>query len=81
MSTVAAPGVKEGNPFLKEWTTPFEVPPFKQIEPSHFEPAFEVARADHIEEVKEIANSNEPATFENTIVHPATGKSQKSIAP
>ena len=67
MSAVATP-VKEGNPFLKEWTTPFEIPPFKQIEPSHFEPAFEVARADHIEEVKEIAGSNEPATFENTIV-------------
>ena len=68
MSTFASTPIKDANPLVREWTTPFEVPPFKEIQPSHFEPAFEIARADHIEEVKEIANSNEQVTFENTIV-------------
>ena len=34
------------NPLLKPWQTPFETPPFAEIEPEHFLPAFERAFAD-----------------------------------
>ncbi len=27
------------NPLLKEWTTPFKVPPYPEIKPEHFLPA------------------------------------------
>ena len=29
------------NPFLSEYTTPFQVPPFDQIKNEHYMPAFE----------------------------------------
>ena len=29
-----------GNPFLSEYTTPFQVPPFDQIKMEHYKPAF-----------------------------------------
>ena len=51
MSTVST-SVKE-NVLLKEWTTPYGIPPYKYIQPSDFEPALEIALADHIEEVTE----------------------------
>ena len=35
------------NPLLRPWQTPFETPPFDEIEPEHFLPAFEQAFADH----------------------------------
>ena len=28
------------NPFFQVWTTPFDLPPFDQISPGHFAPAF-----------------------------------------
>ncbi|MFW5832377.1 MAG: hypothetical protein ACOCVA_08980, partial [Prolixibacteraceae bacterium] len=31
------------NPFFKEWTTPFEVPPFDEIKVEHFIPAVKEA--------------------------------------
>ena len=37
------------NPLLEAWSTPFETPPFDQIETGHFEPAFETAMARHLE--------------------------------
>src|SRR5438552_1061581 len=42
------------NPLLKAWQTPFETPPFDEILPEHFLPAFERAFADHSAEVAEI---------------------------
>ncbi len=32
--------MKSDNPFLNEWDTPFEVPPFDQIKAAHFMPAY-----------------------------------------
>ena len=55
------------NPFFSEWTTPFGVPPFDQIKTEHFLPAIEEAVAQHDREVKAIAGSAAPPTFENTI--------------
>ncbi len=55
------------NPFLSEWTTPFGVPPFDAIKTEHFLPAIEEGVAQHDREVKAIAGSAAPPTFENTI--------------
>ena len=55
------------NPFLKEYQTPFKIPPFEEIKFEHFEPAFMQGMKEHQEEIKEIAeNPNEP-TFKNTL--------------
>jgi len=56
------------NPFFSKFDTPFNVPPFEQIKPEHFMPAFNKAMAEHKEEIAAIINNKEEATFENTIV-------------
>ncbi|MBW6535968.1 MAG: M3 family metallopeptidase [Mariniphaga sp.] len=56
------------NPFFKEWTTPYGVPPFEEIEVEHFLPALKEGIAQREAEVEAIvANTAEP-TFENTIL-------------
>lgn len=55
------------NPFFQEWTTPFGVPPFQDIKPEHFLPAFRQAIAEQRREVEGIASNPEPPTFANTI--------------
>jgi peptidyl-dipeptidase Dcp len=55
------------NPLLKPWRTPFETPPFTEIEPKHFMPAFEQAFADHSAEIAAIINDPAAPDFANTI--------------
>jgi peptidyl-dipeptidase Dcp len=55
------------NPLLKAWLTPFETPPFAQIAPEHFLPAFEQAFADHSAEVAAITNDPATPDFANTV--------------
>lgn len=55
------------NPLLADWTTPFEIAPFEDIKDSDFQPAFDAALAEDLSETLAIANSDEPATFDNTI--------------
>jgi peptidyl-dipeptidase Dcp len=55
------------NPLLTAWQTPFETPPFGEIAPEHFMPAFEQAFAEHTAEVDQIVNDPAEPTFENTI--------------
>ena len=55
------------NPLLAEFNTPFGVPPFEQIKPEHYMPAFELGMEQQKAEVDAIINNAEPATFENTI--------------
>ncbi len=43
------------NPLLQAWQTPFETPPFAEIAPEHFLPAFEQAFADHTAEITAIS--------------------------
>ena len=38
----------ETNPLLKAWVTPFATPPFDEIKPEHFLPAFEQAFAQRL---------------------------------
>lgn len=56
------------NPLLEDWTTPFQLPPFSQIEPSHFEEAFDAAMSEARAEIDAIANQDDAATFENTVI-------------
>ncbi len=42
------------NPLLQPWLTPFETPPFDQIKPEHFIPAFEQAFGDHVARSKRL---------------------------
>ncbi|MGO3932352.1 M3 family metallopeptidase [Rhodopseudomonas pseudopalustris] len=61
----AAPST--GNPLLQAWTTPFETPPFAEIAPEHFLPAFEQAFADHAAEIAAITHDPTEPDFDNTI--------------
>ncbi len=62
----AAPQAPE-NPLLKAWQTPFETPPFAEIAPEHFLPAFEQAFADHAAEIAAIVHDPSAPDFANTI--------------
>ncbi|MEY9860287.1 peptidyl-dipeptidase Dcp [Catenulispora sp. GAS73] len=56
------------NPFYVASTLPYELPPFADIREEHYLPAFDAGFAEHLAEIKTIAENPEPATFENTIV-------------
>src|ERR1700749_2297699 len=55
------------NPLLKAWQTPFETPPFAELLPEHFLPAFEQAFADHAAEIAAITHDPSEPDFANTI--------------
>jgi peptidyl-dipeptidase Dcp len=57
----------EANPLLAIWATPFETPPFGDIETGHFKPAFAAALAMHRAEIATIAGNAEAPSFDNTI--------------
>jgi peptidyl-dipeptidase Dcp len=56
------------NPLTAEWTSPLGLPPFDQIRPEHFRPAFDAEMAAQLKTVDAIAAETAPATFANTIV-------------
>jgi peptidyl-dipeptidase Dcp len=55
------------NPLLSEWTTPFGIPPFDTIEPSHYRPAFDAALAEQRAAIDAIAGDGAEPTFDNTV--------------
>lgn len=55
------------NPLLRNFNTPFETAPFKEIQPEHFLPAIKEAIRIGKEEVKQITESKAAPTFENTL--------------
>jgi peptidyl-dipeptidase Dcp len=55
------------NPLLAAWETPFEAPPFDQIEPQHFRPAFDEAMAGQRCEIEAVADSGAGESFADTI--------------
>jgi peptidyl-dipeptidase Dcp len=63
----AASSQTPSNPLLKAWQTPFEAPPFAEIVPEHFMPAFEQAFADHAAEIAAITHDPSAPDFANTI--------------
>ncbi len=74
MSNVSSPpapnssSAAAANPLLTAWDAPFETPPFDQIRPEHFPPAYAQAFADHAAEIAAIRDNPAEPTFENTIV-------------
>ncbi len=56
------------NPFFKEWTTPFGVPPFDEIKEEHFVPAVKEGIQQQQAEIDAIVNNAETPDFENTIL-------------
>ena len=56
------------NPFFKEWTTPFGVPPFEEIKVEHYIPAIKEGIKQNEAEIDAIVASTEKPTFENTIL-------------
>src|SRR3982751_729677 len=63
----AATSEAPANPLLLPWTTPFETPPFGEILPEHFLPAFERAFADPSAEIAAITHDPSAPEFANTI--------------
>jgi len=57
----------QANPLLRPWQTPFETPPFTDIAPEHFLPAFEQAFADHAGEIAAIEHDPSAPDFANTV--------------
>ena len=55
------------NPFFTEWTTPFGVPPFKEIKNEYYIPAFEKAMQEHNREIEAIIANLSLPDFENTL--------------
>ena len=55
------------NPLLLPWTAAHGLPPFESVRAEHFEPAYEVALAQHLAEVDAIAADANPPSFDNTI--------------
>ena len=55
------------NPLLQDWTAPFGLPPFAEIETAHFAPAFEAALREGRANIDAIAGNPDAPTFANTI--------------
>jgi peptidyl-dipeptidase Dcp len=66
------------NPLLKGWETPRQTPPFNEIAPEHFIPAFEQAFVDHTAEIVAITHDPTAPDFDNTIT--ALERSGKLLA-
>src|SRR5215471_4502463 len=56
------------NPLLRAWHTPYGLPPFDEIAPEHFAPAFDHAMQAHRAEITAITGNPEAPSFENTMV-------------
>ena len=59
--------VSTDNPLLAQWATPFGLPPFGDIKPEHFGPAFEQAMAEQKAHFEAIATNPAPPDFANTL--------------
>ena len=64
---VIAQSMNNDNPFFKEYTTPFQTPPFDKIKLNHYLPAFEEGIKIKRAELNVIINNPDKPTFENTI--------------
>ena len=56
------------NPFMKEWNTPYGVPPFEEIKTTDYLPAIQEGMRQQMENIQAICNSKEEPTFANTII-------------
>ena len=56
------------NPFLAEYSTPYEIPPFEEISYDDYLPALEEGISRHNAEIKAITDNDSTPTFDNTIL-------------
>jgi len=56
------------NPFLAEYDTPYQIPPFDKIQASDYIPALKAGIEQQSKEIDSIVNNPEAPTFENTIL-------------
>ena len=68
MQLTACRETQRENPLLQESTLPFGAPDFSKIKPSDYLPAFEVAIQQTKDEIAQITENKDSATFENTIL-------------
>ena len=61
-------GNQRVNPLLQESTLPFGAPDFSKIQAADYLPAFEAAIQQHRDEIAQIVENKDSATFENTIL-------------
>jgi peptidyl-dipeptidase Dcp len=64
---VLEPPMPDTNPLLQDWQAPYGLPPFADIRPEHFEPAFAAAMQAHRDELRLIADAAAAPDFDNTV--------------
>ncbi len=69
---------QDSNPFFEEWTTPFQVPPFEQINYDDYLPAFIEGMKQQNSEIQAIVSNPDQPDFDNTIL--ALDKSGKLLS-
>lgn len=68
MSLGSCQQAQRENPLLQESTLPFGAPDFSKIDSTDYMPAFEAAIQQTRDEIKQIVDNPDSATFENTIL-------------
>ena len=69
------------NPLLQKWNAPYAIPPFENIKPEHYIPAFKQAMEEHNKEIQAIIENKNAPTFENTVLaYDQSGKLLSKIA-
>lgn len=63
-----AAAVKNSNPLVQDWNTPYQTPPFDKIRTEHYKPAILFALDEAKKDVNAIIENKDKPTFENTIV-------------
>ena len=64
----AASTLVSSNPLLQSWSSqPFNLPPFADITPAHFKPAFDVAMENHLADLQKIVDDESEPTFDNVV--------------
>lgn len=64
----ASAALPPDNPFARESTLPYQLPPLDKIRDEHIGPALDAGMAEQRREIEAIANDKAQPTFENTIV-------------
>ncbi len=57
----------DDNPFFTPSPLPFAAPNFTQVRSEHYLPAFQAGMKQQLEQMEQIANQTDPATFDNTL--------------
>ena len=68
MQLTACKETQRENPLLQESTLPFGAPDFSKIQTTDYLPAFEAAIQQNRDEIAQIVDNQDSATFENTIL-------------